>query len=223
MEKHEIHITDWQRILEGQVPHSFLLEVVFRIFFVYLLVLVSVRIMGNRMASDLSKVELVSRIMLAAAIGMPLQAPDRGLLGSVVVAIVAVVAERVISHRAARSRKFEILSQDNIASLVVDSVMHLDTMKSTRITRERLFAQLRSEEVEHLGEVERFYFEANGSFTLIKKEKPSPGLSVLPDWDKEMREDQEKAGKKVCTICGTLKTDDPFCCCGSKNWQEAVI
>lgn len=223
MEKEEIHITDWQRILEGQVPYTFLIEAVIRILVAYLIIMVAARLMGNRMASDLSKVEMISRIMLAAAIGFPLQTPDKGLLGSAVVAVVAVVAERIISRQAAKNRRFEILSQDNIDQLVVDSVMQLGVMKRTRITRERLFAQLRSEQIEHLGEVERFYFEACGSFTLIKREKPGPGLSILPDWDKEIREEQKNAGKRVCTVCGTLKADSPTCSCGSKDWQEAVI
>lgn len=223
MEKEEIHIADWQRILEGQVPHEFLLEAVLRIFFIYLLLLVSVRIMGNRMASDLSKVELVSRIVLAAAIGMTLQTPDRGLLGSVIVAFVAVVAERIISRWITNNRKFEILSQDNIDQLVTDAVMHLDTMKRTRITRERLFAQLRSEGIKHLGEVERFYFEANGSFTLIKNEKPIAGLSIFPDWDEEICGEQEKSDKMVCSICGSYQSKGTVCCCGSKDWQVAVV
>lgn len=222
MEKNDIKLEDWQRILEGNVPHAFLLEVVIRIFFVYLLVLVAVRLMGNRMASDLGKVELVSRICLAAAIGLPLQTPDRGLLASAIVASFAVFAERVISWYATKNRKFEILTQDNWNTLIADAVMQLDTMKRTRITRERLFAQLRSNGIEHLGEVERFYFEANGAFSLLKKEPALPGLSILPDWDEEIRHEQPKSDQLVCTQCGIAQHETPTCVCGSNDWQSAV-
>jgi len=55
-----------------------------------------------------------------------------------------------------------------------------------------LFAQLRGEGVKQLGEVKRLYFEANGSFSLIKKDHPQPGLIIIPGFDKELSEAQNK-------------------------------
>jgi len=51
MKPEDIQITDGLRMLLGEVPWGFLLEVALRILFLYGLILVSMRLMGKRMAS----------------------------------------------------------------------------------------------------------------------------------------------------------------------------
>ncbi|UOQ71833.1 hypothetical protein [Hymenobacter cellulosilyticus] len=75
MKPEEIHLTDYMRIILGQVPWSFLLEVAIRAIFLYILIVVSMRLMGKRMSSQLSRHELAAISSIAAAIGVPIQAP----------------------------------------------------------------------------------------------------------------------------------------------------
>lgn len=62
-----------QRILIGDGPWAFLLEVVVRAALVYVLLLVAMRMMGKRVAAQLSITELAVILMLGAAIGVPIQ------------------------------------------------------------------------------------------------------------------------------------------------------
>ena len=64
MESFEIKLTDLERIFSGEVPASFFLEIIFRTAFVYLILIISMRLMGKRMSSTLQRNEL-------AAIGDP--------------------------------------------------------------------------------------------------------------------------------------------------------
>ncbi|MFD2571299.1 DUF421 domain-containing protein [Spirosoma soli] len=228
MKPEEIHITDWMRILLGEVPGEYLIEIVIRITFVYLLLMVSMRLMGKRMAAQLSRNELAAQVSLAAAIGMPILAPDRGLLPAVVVALVIVSIQRLIAKLAFQNQRFEAITQDNISTLVENSILHLDSMQNVRITRERLMEQLRSAGMEHLGQVKRLYIEASGSFTLIKNEQPEPGLSIIPESDPDFRNAQKKAPDTfVCHNCGnprqtSAKPSEPCENCQDKNWVRAV-
>src|SRR5439155_22258210 len=104
-----------------------------------------------------------------------------GLLPSILIVIVLVLLQRFINRKDVKNRKLERLIQGERSILVADGVLQLEQMKKTRISKERLIEQLRNEQVEHLGMVKRLYLEANGSFSLLKNEKPSPGLSILPD------------------------------------------
>ena len=97
MKPEEIHITDYMRILLGEVPWSFLIEVVIRIGFIYLLLMVAMRLMGKRMASTLSNSELAALVSLAAAVGVPMLAPDRGMLPALIIAIIVVGIQRLMS------------------------------------------------------------------------------------------------------------------------------
>ncbi|MGV3556883.1 DUF421 domain-containing protein [Larkinella arboricola] len=228
MEKEAIHLSDWMRILVGEVPVSFYLEILLRATAVYLILVGSMRLMGRRMASQLSRNEMAAMISLAAAIGVPILDASRGLLPAVIIALVVVFIQRLMSYWAAKNENFEGISQGIAATLVENSVMHLKNMQSSRVARELLFAQLRSEGLTHLGMIKRLYMEANGSFTLIKQPEPQPGLSILPEWDTEfIRQQSPQSDRYVCYHCGNPQpagTQDAGKCpnCEEENWVQAI-
>ncbi|WP_199269735.1 DUF421 domain-containing protein [Mucilaginibacter lacusdianchii] len=224
----QIKLADWQRILVGDVPAGFYVELVIRAIIVYIILTVSMRLLGKRMSSQMGRNEMVALVSLAAAIGVPLQAPDRGILAAVVIAIVVVYIGRWVAEKAFSSKRFEKLSEGNVDIIIKDSVLDLRNMKRVRLTRERLVAQLRSSSIKHTGQVKRLYMEANGNFTLIEDEQPKPGLSVLPRWDKDFNALLKKSDKlMVCQTCGTTQqkpfdTNTPCPNCSDKVWTEAV-
>jgi uncharacterized membrane protein YcaP (DUF421 family) len=228
MNKDDIYLYDWQRILIGEVPGIFYVEILIRAAAIYFLLVLTMRLMGRRMASQLSRNEMAAMISMAAAIGVPILDAHRGLLPAYIIGMVVVFTQRIVSSYAAKSQRFEALSQGDKSILIENSVIQMPAMKAVRITRELLFAQLRSSGLIHLGHVKRLYMEANGAFTLIEEPAPRPGLSVLPEWDTEFIDQQEKApGQYVCYHCGNLqpkakpKTD--VCAkCGHSEWVPAL-
>lgn len=226
MKEYQIHINDLQRIFIGEANWEFYIEVIIRSIVIYLLLIVSMRLLGQRMASQLSRIEMAAMVSLAAAIGVPLQTPERGLLPAVIIALVVICVARVVSYYSSRNQKFEKITQDDLDVLVEDGVLDIPLMKRTRITRERLFAQLRSEGITNLGAVRRVYFEANGAFSLIRNLDSKPGLCILPDWDNDFIEELEEGEELFCLNCGNPK--DPQqegneCSkCGDFIWKNGI-
>jgi uncharacterized membrane protein YcaP (DUF421 family) len=228
MKKEDININDWLRILIGDVPASFYLELVLRAAIIYLLLMLAMRFMGKRMSGLLSRNELVAMVSLAAAIGTPLTSPDRGIMPAVIIALVVVYIQRWISGKAFRNEDFERYAIGKLDILVDDAVIDLEVLKKVRISRERLMAELRGSGIKQLGSVKRFYMEASGFFTLIKNEQPNEGLLILPSWDKEFCERLTPSETQVaCGICGLLQpkpivptTKCPHC--GEVAWAAAV-
>lgn len=185
------------------------------------------RMMGKRMASQLSRNEMIAMVSLAAAIGVPLQAPDRGILAAVVIAFVVILIQQVTAILATRNQRLESITQGDLSVLIADSKLNLDQMQMTGITREKAYSQLRSSGIRHLGEVKRLYFEAGGAFTLIRNTDVRPGLVILPDVDADFmgqvcsasqviickRCGQEFAQEEAGTVCGN---------CGSGERTRAV-
>jgi uncharacterized membrane protein YcaP (DUF421 family) len=149
MKTEEIKLTDWVRILFGEVPPEFYLELVIRALIVYAILMISMRLMGSRMSGQISRLDLAAMVALASAIGVPMVSPSNGMLPAIIIAFIVVAISRLIAIWSFRNQHFEQLTQDNIDVLVEESVMQPDIMKQTRITRERLFAQLRSENISH--------------------------------------------------------------------------
>ena len=206
MKEYEIKLEDFQRILIGEVPLHFFIEVILRTAAIYLILMVSMRLMGKRMSSQLSRNEMAAVASLAAAIGVPLMNPDRGLLPAVIIAGVIISMQMLIAWIATRNRKFESATQDKYNMLIKDGVLNTKAMTLTRITKDRVLAQLRSESISHFGMVKRLYFEAGGSFSLLKMNTPIPGLSCIPEWDKEMSvQIHSQTAQEVCAWCGSYK------------------
>lgn len=218
------------RWLVGEVPGSFYVELFIRAVVIYLLLMVSMRILGKRMSSQLGRNDLVAMVTLAATIGIPLQAPDRGLVPAVVIAIIVVWISRWITRKAFENQKFESFSQGHISILVKDAVMDLTAMKDVRLTRERLVAQLRYSGLKQLGQVKRLYMEANGGFTLIEQEEPKAGLFIIPAGDHELYRLLKQSDTEVsCENCGYTrekeegKTDGECPSCRHHKWTPAVL
>jgi uncharacterized membrane protein YcaP (DUF421 family) len=229
MKPEEVKLTDWMRILMGEVPWSFLVEGVVRIAFLYLLILLSMRLMGKRMAGQLSRNEMAALVSLAATVGIPMQVPDRGLLPALVIALVIIGIQRWVAQRAFKNKRFEYLALDDIGILVKDGCFQFDEMKRAILARERLIAQLRSKGIDHLGKVKRVYMESRGAFTIKEQVPAQPGLSLLPHWDEEMLGRQKQAKDTfACINCGKLSegSRSPFgkCPeCGKSKWVPAVV
>jgi uncharacterized membrane protein YcaP (DUF421 family) len=226
MEKYDIHLSDIMRILQGNVPWVFYLELVIRAVVVYLIIIVALRLMGKRMGKLLTRNELAAVSTLAAAIGIPLQTPDRGLLPGLLIAAIVVVLQRSVAGIASRKERFERLTQGRISTLVSDSVLQMNAMKECHLSRERIFSSLRGQNIRHLGEVQRFYLEASGSFTIIKHAKPVPGLCVLPVIDKAfINEQPHDHNKKICSYCGYSQLQEHTTACSNchnKDWVYAI-
>ena len=230
MKPEDIHLSDWMRILVGEVPASFYLEAVLRVVFIYLLLL-SMRLMGNRMGKVLTRNEMVAMVSLAAANGVALMAPDRGLLPVVVVAAVVIGYQQLIARRAFRNKRFESLVLDDLNVLVTDGRLHLDKLEESVLCRTQVLAKLRKEGIANLGNVRRAYQEANGNFSIITfdDEQARPGLSIVPTIDTAFQEEQQKAPDLfACASCGHLQqskqapaTDCPRC--QHREWQPAVV
>ncbi|TGE27922.1 DUF421 domain-containing protein [Hymenobacter metallicola] len=229
MKPEEIHLTDYMRIILGQVPWSFLLEVAIRAIFLYGLIIVSMRLMGKRMSSQLSRHELAAISSIAAAIGVPIQAPDRGLLPALLIAAVIVGVQRLVFRESYRNRTFETVTQGKVAAMVEDGCLQYDAMRESVLSQERLFAELRQKSIDNLGRVKRVYMEASGAFTIIPQSPPRPGLTLIPSWDEDFLKDQhQEPDTYACCNCGNVQhapQSPTTACprCEHQKWTPAIL
>jgi uncharacterized membrane protein YcaP (DUF421 family) len=230
MKKEEIHLQDLKRIFLGQAPPEFLLEVLIRTVIVYLFLLLAVRILGKRTSKELTITETAIILMLGAVVSVPMQVPDKGLLQGVLVLFCIVAFQRGLTLLNLRSPRMEKIAQGDLSLLVKDGILQLDVLHKSRITRQQVFAIVRSKKIYNLGKVRRLYLEACGTFSLYARgEGPAPGLPVYPPDDERILEDQRYAtehGAKACCNCGKVveNAEDTACTnCGASEWTKAII
>lgn len=122
--------------------------------------------MDRRVAAQLSMVDLAIMIMLGAAIGAPLQTPDKGILTTIVLLITLLIYFRLLCWSTFFSHRHEVLTQGDAALLVMDGRLTLEHLQHAEFSRDRAFSELRSMEIQHPGEVRRAWLEPSGRISL---------------------------------------------------------
>lgn len=223
MKKEEIIPFDLKRMLLGQAPPEFLLEVLIRTLIVYLVAIIIVRLLGKRMNGQISIIEMSVMVLMGAILSLPMQSPDRGIVQGIVALLTVLFLLRGINKLAFRRPRLEKLIHGEAVVLIKDGILQLDQLKATTISKQQLFGVLRSQQITNLSQVKRLYLEAYGDFSIYHNEKPAPGLSILPPNDKDLNENLTDSGKQACTNCGTVQeVQGPCSNCGQQKWTAAI-
>jgi uncharacterized membrane protein YcaP (DUF421 family) len=221
MKKEDIHFNDLYRILIGEVPPGFYIELIIRVICVYAMIMFGMKYMGKRIAGDLNRSELAALSTLAAATGLVLLSPDRGLVSPLIVLGIIYLIRLYVNKKNYSSKRFEEFIEGRRSTLVIDGEMQWHEMKRTRISKEQLFSQLRGLGIKHLGVIKRFYMEANGAFSLTKLPHPQPGLPAIPEWDTAFLAEQPRWHEwQVCANCGHRQQPQEVNCsvCNNTTW-----
>ncbi|GAB4046799.1 YetF domain-containing protein [Spirosoma litoris] len=229
MNKDDIKFGDWQRILIGDAPGEFLLEVFIRTTLIYIALLVVMRLLGKRMNGQLTNLEMSVMLTMGAIVSPAMQLPDRGLLSGILALLCALAFLREINLLGFRNSKTEKLIQGTETVIIKDGIMQIDVMEKNRLSHQQIYAALRSENIYNLGKVKRLYLEAYGMFSIYTDEKGKPGLSVLPPTDSEIQSIHQHPTEKLlaCTNCGNTipAKSQPESCpiCQANDWGDAVL
>lgn len=216
-----------QRLLVGDGPWAFLVEVIPRAAIMYVMLLIAMRMMGKRLAAQMSIIELAVILMLGAAIGLPIQVSSQGILPAAVVLVTVAVLQRLSAQAGLRWPKFGTVEQGGVTILVKDGCIQLDELKKSLISREMLASELRGASVAHFGQLRRVYLEASGVISIIWKKDPPPGLTVRPDMEKSLLDAIGADGYFSCWSCAVTvqcreRPNERCKACGSERWESAV-
>ncbi|MFD1873052.1 DUF421 domain-containing protein [Hymenobacter bucti] len=229
MKKEEVIFSDWHRWLFGTAPPAFTGEVAIRAFIIFTVMLLIVRLLGRRMKGQLSVSELAVVLTLGAIIAGPTQIPTAGLLPTVVVLVAVLGMHRLSNWLAFKYRRVELWQQGDLAVLVRNGCMEMETLQLHAISQDQLFGLLRNEKIAQLGELKRVYMEANGRVSCYKRSEPQPGLSLLPRAAAAPASTDAASGPQVCATCGRVaktpadRTDTHCPHCGADNWQPTTL
>lgn len=186
MDYSEVELWDWHRILIGDAPTIYLVEVLARTIIIYLALMVTINLMGKRMGGQLSLTEMAVMVTLGALIAVPMQIYDRGILMGLTALVIAIIFQRGFNWFGIKYPKFEKLSQGEVSLLIKDGKFEEEQMKIARISQTQLRAILRIEQITHISQVRRLYLEACGLMSIytIDDANMDESYLILPEDDK---------------------------------------
>lgn len=195
---------DFEKLLIGEEEWSFIPEIVFRTFFMFVIVLFSLRLLGKRGVKQLSVFELVVIIGLGSAAGDPMFYREVGLISAVAVFAVVVVAYKVTSYFVNKSKKFEELLEGSSTCLIEEGEFAIENFKKETLAQDEFFAELRQYSISHLGQVKLAIIETSGSVSVFfyPENEVKYGLPILPQQFCKKQKELKEEGHYSCSFCG---------------------
>ena len=220
---------DWEQILVGEENWMFMLEISFRTFTMFLIILTGLRLLGKRGVRQLSVFELVVIISLGSAAGDPMFYKEVGLLVPVIVFSVIVGSYRLTTYLMAKSEKFDDLVEGTCTYLIEEGEFNIADFGKEGLAKDEFFSELRQQGVSQLGQVETAILETSGilSIYFYPDEKVKFGLPILPKQFGESLITISTPGLYACRFCGNtqkLKATIECPCkkCNYKEWVKAI-
>ena len=219
---------EWKRIFLHDLNDLFLVEIVFRTAFMFIVVLVVLRLSGKRGVRQLSVFELAIILTLGSAAGDAMFYKDVPLAATVLVCVTAIAVYRLITWLMTKYRRLEKLLEGRPVYIIEDSVMVIKDREKDSLSKEEFFAELRERGVEHLGQVRTAILETEGNLSVFfyPDEDVNYGLPILPHVYNNYSDRVTDTALYACIICGTLAQLDPGrhrCSrCQHHEWVKAI-
>lgn len=156
-------------------PWHTLLDVALRTTVVYLVLLVGIRLTGQRLLGQLSAFDLVLLLIIANAVQNAMVGPDTSLAGGLVAAGVLLFWHQVINRARRTSPRFGKLIAGEGIMLIKDGQILEQHVRRAGVTSEELLQSLREHGVATVADVRLAVLEPDGSVSVIRFDDLVPG------------------------------------------------
>lgn len=206
---------DWLRLLIGDAPPLFLLEITLRVLAIFLWTTALLRWIGGRSISQLSLVEFLLVIALGSAVGDGMLYPDVPLLHAFLVVFLVVAMDKLIDYGIHKWHGFKTVVDGTPIQLVGEGRILTAALKSARIAPSEAHEMLRLKGIRNLGQVETAWMETSGAVSVFCAGAPGPGLPLVPPPVLRDAGPVPAGASACCADCGFLsETSGPCPHCG---------
>ncbi|ALC89821.1 hypothetical protein AM500_08585 [Bacillus sp. FJAT-18017] len=151
------------------------LELLLRTIFLYLVILITFRLMGKREIGELSVLDLVVFIMLAEIASMAIENTADSIFHSLIPMLGLVGIQIVFAYVSLKSKWFRDLIDGRPTIIINKGNIDEKAMKKQRYNFDDLLVQLREKDIRNISDVEFAILETSGKLSVFKKEPKGNG------------------------------------------------
>ena len=182
-----------------------ILPLLWKTFLLYLVVVISMRLMGKRQIGQLQPFEFAVAVMISELAALPLTGDDRKVHHALIPIAVLVACQLFISFISIRGVRIRGYICGKPAILIRNGRMLEKNMRKEMCTINELLEQLRFHSIQNISDVEYAVMETNGQLSVVLKSQKRP---VTPE---DLKIDTKYEGYTIDLIIdgrlmsGTLK------------------
>lgn len=174
----------------------------------YILTIVSLRLMGKRQIGELEPSELVVTILISELVTIPMQDLDYPLFYAFVPILALVSMEVLSSALLLKSRLFRNFLSGNYSVIISEGKLDQAQMRQSQLTIDELMEELRQHGALSIDDVKFCILETSGKVSvMLKSSCTTPALPIMVIVDgKVVKENLTKAGLDKAGLLKILKT-----------------
>lgn len=153
----------------------------FRTVFLYVFLLVILRIMGKREVGELGVIDVVVFIIMAEVAAMIVESPEEPIIKGVLPILLLLVIQYISSFISLKSKKFRDLVDGDPTLLIKHGQIQEHEMRKQRYNLDDLFQQLRENQIASIHDVTFAYLESSGNLSVFTKDNGSPIVGLILD------------------------------------------
>ena len=178
-----------------------------RTLIIYILLMITMKMMGKREIGELDVTELVGALLISEIAAIPIDDPDLPLLNAIIPIIFLLSLEILISFIKTKSNFIKKKIEGEPSYIIYKGKVKQDSLMKNRITINEFLAEMRSQGVCDITDIEYALVEQSGKISIIKKDSGVMAHSVILDGDYCIAEEKENADIKTAAN-ETLKAKD---------------
>jgi uncharacterized membrane protein YcaP (DUF421 family) len=157
-----------------QIQVTKMLILPLRTIILYLLVMITIRLMGKHQIGQLQPFELVITIMISELAAIPMQDTEIPLLNGVIPIITLLFIQTTLSLLSLKSNRARRVICGNTSILIESGKINAAEMARLRYSLSDLLEQLRLKDIANIADVEFAILETSGKLSVIPKSQKRP-------------------------------------------------
>lgn len=153
-----------------------MLVVLIRSIILYIVVLISIRIMGKAEIAEMNSFDLVITLLIAEVAALPMENNNIPMIYGIASLTGLVFVQTLVSYLAMKNRKISAFLSGKPTILINKGNIEYKLLKKERITLDELLEQLRVQGYFNLRDVQYAILETDGDLSIV----PSPSYKSTP-------------------------------------------
>ena len=143
--------------------------ILFRTFFMYAIILISMKIMGKRQLGQMQISEFITAMILSELASLPISDKSVPIIYSLLPLMLIISTEVIMSFISLKSAKAQEFLESTPTILVDKGVLNQKALSDNRITLNELLVELRIAGLTSVSEADYVFLEPNGKFSVFPK------------------------------------------------------
>lgn len=144
-------------------------SILIRTIIIYLLLSVSLRIMGKRQIGEMDVSELVSTLLISEIASIPINEPDIPFLNAIIPILFIVSLEIILSTIKNKNEKLKAVIEGKPMYIIYKGRLLQKNLQDNRISINEFLSEMRSQGIGNIDEIYYAIIEQNGTLSLFKK------------------------------------------------------